>query len=485
VRLLSSVLLLAIANALSAATFYIDADCANNGDGSTTSCAASGGAPGAFNALPTTITASGANEYYIKRGTTLDVDGNQATNITNGGTSEAARLVIGAYGSGADPIVRGNFRAILISDGADFITIQDLEFSDMALTLNESAAIAMGNDVTDFTYVTIQRVTVRNITTGAGDGTSQSCLKLQGRGNKVLDSTISGCSQDGIWFKGDYTTIDGNTIENVSTETVFGDNIQGSTDANYFTITDNILDHTLNPNKQCFVLADADLRTDTGGGLFQNNYCVMGAGSVTTYGVYTEQPNSQYIGNEIHQYTARTDSSGFVITTYASGTTAAGNKVIIHADGPGGFSVGSNNTKLYNNTVVKVAETNTAGAGIDGGTGKTGWQATNNIVQGFFAGLEHDTSGYTDTNNLTYNNTTNCTNDDGTSRSCDASTVTSNPTLDGNYKIGSSSPAWGAGKYVYPHRGRNGKCGGSTVNIGATCANPVPYGYTLKPKRRR
>lgn len=56
--------------------------------------------------------------------------------------------------------------------------------------------------------------------------------------------------------------------------------------------------------------------------------------------------------------------------------------------------------------------------------------------------------------------------------------------LDANYDISSSSSLWNVGRTVFPYYGRTGKCAGSIVNIGATCANPVHYGYTLKPKRR-
>jgi hypothetical protein len=444
-RLLVMFMLL-LPSSLWAATVYIDNTCANNGDGTTSSCAASGGALGALNAVPATISVTGDNSYLIKRGTTIMVAGNQVTNITGGGASDLARFTLGAYGTGARPILRANMRALLITAPAKWITIRDLEFSKMALTLDGSSAITGTHAVTQDAYITIDNVLISNITDASGGAAGQDCLTITGRHNKVLNSTITGCSQDGIQFYGDYFTATGNTISNVSKGDVFGDTIQGSTDANYFYIANNVLDHSLNAAKQTFVLADAGLQTDTGGGIFELNTLTMGDGPKVAYCIYTEQPGSTYRSNRCTQSANRSDSPGIVVTAFATGTTVAGNVVVMTAGSSNGIDAGANNSTIVNNTVIRTGAR--TGYGIAGGTGKTGWVAQNNIAQGFAAGIAHAVgAGYSDITNLLFGNTLACVDNTGTTRTCDASTLMVDPLFAGitDVRLKQGSPAMRAG----------------------------------------
>jgi hypothetical protein len=317
-------------------------------------------------------------------------------------------------------------RALLITAPAKWVTIRDLEFSNMALTLDGSSAIIGTHAVTQDAYITIDNVLISNITDASGGASGQDCLTIRGRHNKVLNSIITGCSQDGIQFYGDYFTAIGNTISNVSKGDVFGDTIQGSTDANYFYIAKNILDHSLNAAKQTFALADAGLQTDTGGGMFELNTLIMGDGPHPAYCIYTEQPGSTYRSNRCTQSANRGDSPGIVVTAFAKGTTLAGNIVVMTAGSSNGIDAGADNSTIVNNTVLRTGAR--TGYGIAGGKGKTGWIAQNNIVQGFAAGIAHEVgAGYREITNLLFGNTLTCADNTGTTRACDASTLTRDP----------------------------------------------------------
>lgn len=406
-----------------ASVYYVDNTCGLDGDGSVGTCAASNGSPGALNELPLVISLNGQNTYLIKRGTIIDKQGhNQVTNITGSGASVDAPLTIGAYGVGNRPVLRASMRAILITAPAKFVRLESLEFSDMALTLNGSSAVILSHAVTDDAYVTFSDVVVRNITDASGGATGQDCLLLKGRHNTVINSNISHCAQDGIQFYGDYFTAIGNTISHVSEGDLFGDTIQGSTDANYFYIANNILDHSMNAAKQGFVLADAGVRSDVGGGVFWGNTIIMGAGPVASYCIYTEQPNSIYSHNTCTHSGTRHDSPGIVVSSYASGTMLVGNLVRMLAGGSNGIDLGASSVWASQNTVMRT--TAPSGHGLTGGAGRTAWKAHGNIVSGFAVGLSHENSpNYEDKNNALLFNAVACADHVGVARTCDASTM--------------------------------------------------------------
>ena len=88
-----------------AATYYIDPGCAYNGNGTSTSCAVSPGATGAYNSWE--ISYSCGNRYLGKKGTTWQADPANANGALSIGNQNCAANVmeISSYGSGAKPIL--------------------------------------------------------------------------------------------------------------------------------------------------------------------------------------------------------------------------------------------------------------------------------------------------------------------------------------------------------------------------------------------
>lgn len=190
------------------------------------------------------------------------------------------------------------------------------------------------------------------------------------------------------------------------------------------------------------------------------------------------------------------DNAGIHFANFMGiGSGAVGNVLINAGSGLSSAAAAiftKNGALIAFNTVVMTG-TNKAsyrGGGIEAGTVPEGLtdatinQAFNNIVQGVSNATQYAIMGESaglieGGHNLVYGNTNNYSN------FTNANGLTDDPELKADYSIDSGSPAYGAGIYKYPWRGRLGKCVGSVVNIGATCALPVPYAYTLKPNRRR
>ena len=101
------------------ATFYIDPDCANNGDGTTTACASGGGGTGAYNTWYG-LTLTSNNNYYQKRGTTDTWADKETTNYQQRIILDTlSNITIGAYGTGARPIIESYFTSTSADDWTD------------------------------------------------------------------------------------------------------------------------------------------------------------------------------------------------------------------------------------------------------------------------------------------------------------------------------------------------------------------------------
>lgn len=86
------------------ATTYIDPACANNGNGAASSCAASGGAAGAFNTWASQTTWTGNAKAYQKSGTTFTGACQFLVNASGADTSN--RIEISTYGGDAAATAR-------------------------------------------------------------------------------------------------------------------------------------------------------------------------------------------------------------------------------------------------------------------------------------------------------------------------------------------------------------------------------------------
>jgi hypothetical protein len=148
------------------ATRYIDPDCVNNGDGTTTDCAAGAGSVGAYNTHPASLNAF---DWLQKRGTTDTV---VAMTFTQNGST------LGAYGTGADPIIDGTGETwVVYASGKTGIVVEDTKLvggDSWTVFMNNSAATLTDVDIEadgigvrlrDGTY-TLTRVDVSGSTAG-------------------------------------------------------------------------------------------------------------------------------------------------------------------------------------------------------------------------------------------------------------------------------------------------------------------------------
>lgn len=372
-----------------AAIFYVDPSCTHDGDGSVGEpCASAPAAAGPSTDWPT---ASGAGDQFLqKAGTTY------LAQVTVGSGSLGNPVTIGAYGTGAKPILRSEEDAatgtIKINTDAHDIVIDGLEVHGQLNLTPGTQANAIRNNVTGGDRNIVVNITVQNcrIADVYNFGTSgNDGLDLNGRGLIVLNNEFDNIEQDAVGLSSDGADGDvivrGNTCTNISI---------GGTDGDCYSI----------------------YGTSTGA-LFEDNYCDHSAVD-SKYCIIANTPSPTIRYNELHGYLNATvnsliycEDAGCLVygnTTYmgyagvqlqGSGGRAYSNLIVMPSTS--GIEVGGDAAVVANNTIIG---STTINWGIRLQTATTGGIAVNNILSDVPVGIFlYSASGHSESTNLFHN----------------------------------------------------------------------------------
>lgn len=375
-----------------AATIYINPECATDGDGSTNDCA--NGATGPRNA-PGSI--GGFNTYLFAKGTTTLA---AYIDITTGGNNTTDRLVIGAYGTGDDPILdgagSGENTVINCSSTPQYITIQDLEIT------KEDNDVSYGIDcpssgglTTDDKDLLIKDVYIHDIEQPVYSSFTNGFRTTQG-GYELLRVTIENIGTDGIWASGANAVItDVVIIEPETDGQLGGDCIQLAAGSDNPTISGGSCLHTADA-KQCIVVSG------TTGGVLEDYTCIGPDSAVNMRPILVR--NSGMI---VRRNFVRSGSKDGVIFNEADNARIYSNIVVIPDDDDAtciymaGDTTGDNSW-AYNNTCIAQSATQSLSRGIRHTSGRTGLVVSNNIFSNFAIGTMLD-AGQTESYNLIHN----------------------------------------------------------------------------------
>ena len=186
-KLLLFLLASIITTAVFAATYYIDPTCTFNGNGATTSCAASAGAAGASNAWYTAGDLSDGTIYAQKVGTTYT--------INSGNVAMGSNTTITSYGTGAMPII---VRSAAAASGSSAINTNNNGTVIDGIQVNHTNAIGVyiGGDWQDLSSVTVKNSKF----VGAGDQPSVYIYTtpFNVRGITIQSNEFTGTQPQGI-----------------------------------------------------------------------------------------------------------------------------------------------------------------------------------------------------------------------------------------------------------------------------------------------
>jgi len=189
---------------------YVNGSNTFNGDGTGPGAAASNGAAGAFNAVPSNTFST--DTWRLIAGSTLSMGG---TGLTTGHNA-----IIEKYGAGANPVITGTNATLLNSSTATGVSISDITI------LRSGAVTGTGYNASQTTGANLQRCTI----TG-----SQSNISA----NDAVSLTVNACTlgggvstEYGIITNQATTTCSGWTISNNTFNTGIGISLQASNAAN-------------------------------------------------------------------------------------------------------------------------------------------------------------------------------------------------------------------------------------------------------------
>lgn len=388
-------------------------------------------------------TLSSDNTYAQKRGTTYA----GKLSVTN------ARVTLTSYGTGAKPKINaaGFDRCIAIGSVAGIVVDGfDLYGADTGTTRRGISYAGSGH--------TIRNCDIHDLvaTTSDVDG-------IAGVGDGVLieNNNIYNIPSDGIWVQG-RTTIRNNRVVNVATDgrltgdciQVFGDVTTGCGGS---VIEYNYLDHSSVACKQGILVQD----TGTGSGCRIRGNIVLGPVDVNWAPILVQVPNTLVIGNRTYGGAFGIIAEGDRTGGFGSGANCfvAGN-VVEGTQNTGVFQATTcTGMQILNNTIVDCPN------GIYADTDTT-LVAKNNIITGCTVGVLHE-NGATENYNCFYDNATNKSSLGGGAVSLGAQSITTNPLLDANYRIGPTSPCYGTGTYIAGVRDFSGRKLKRTPDIGA------------------
>lgn len=437
-RILALILsyLMLIPMPLLAATTYIDPTCTHNGDGTTTDCAASASATGAMNAWPASPNINGADAQFLQKAGTTSLK----RVVVSSGTA-GHPLILGAYGTGAKPIIRSeegaNQGTIQINTDAHDITIDGLEIHGQLNLADGTQSNAIRNNATD--YPTLQaNITVQNCIIGpvlSFNGSGNDGIDLRGHGLIVQDNTFLHIASDAVWLTsdgastGDELIIRRNTCSHVSEGDTTGDCYQLSGTTPGGIIEENYCDHTTHDAKYCAVNSAPDVH------IRYNEFHAFVGGS-TNWPIFTTGTATMVYGN-------RTYNGAGGIGNYSEGGWTYGN--VVTDPGTIGIAVNQPDGVAANNTIEGIAE---GQAAIRLDATATNARAFNNILSDAGEGIRLTTaSGHTESNNMFHGTITTPIYNTTTSSALAATNgVTASNQLTSDYKTIGASTARRAGR---------------------------------------
>lgn len=387
------------------------------------------------------------NAFRQKRGT----ETSETPTFQGGGSSETARVTIGAYGDGPLPCVVGTNMQFGIRwfSGYSYITVQDFAVRDMTGTATAHTGIGGGGGA-DNNYVIVERCHIRNV----GSNGSSDCdgIQLFGQGAIIRDCLIENVADDGIWLRSSAIgpQIYNNRIIGVAQSgRVAGDCIQLDGNSTGFLIENNFLDYISTPKKQIFIVSAA-----TGG----SNGRVIGNfmrapydASAGTSGVYSDQPNTVVAGNWIEgcQYGVNVQASAMVV----QGNVLARSHIGIASNGTG--------LRANNNTVVDQVHT-----GIYAPLNDATTHLRNNILLRNTVRGVHSYGSVNKAANCYYGNGTDWATAGG-GGAIDSDAIQEDPLLTAWHGLMAGSPCIGAGLYIKGAKHFGGLRLRSPADIGA------------------
>jgi hypothetical protein len=256
------------------ATIYIDPSATNNGDGTTYTQAASGGAAGAKNTW-SGLTYTAGNSYLQRAGTTY------TTQITvNAGGTVNSRMTFGSYdaSNGAVTTTKAKLAGaaryginFLVDIG--FTTVQDFDISAIGDGTNSNfgvTCITTASNPATAIGVIVQRCDIHDLVNSAAQDVDG--VHLIGADCKVLNCRFWNIPTDAIWTSGHNHDIGFNTVLTINRDgRNLADCIQVSL-SNYPWIHDNTLDGSAGSGKQVIICQG------TTGALIERNTCIGGLG---------------------------------------------------------------------------------------------------------------------------------------------------------------------------------------------------------------
>lgn len=355
-------------------------------------------------------------------------------------------------------------RVMQVADNT-YLTIKNLELK------NGTTRGFLGYNVGTVTadrYLTLDNLYVHDIS----GGTSPTGIDLRGRGNTVKNSEVENIGTDGIYSNGAGLTLHDNTVTSPSIDDTAGDCYQLTGETAGFSSKRDTCDHSNKLSKYCLISSGV---TDSGSYHIQAFTCTQ-----ATSGSCTGNPAGTYLEGTGLLEGSRFTGGCYGIQHVGNNQTASGN-IVVGQQQAGIITGGSSTGQIIQfNTVYNTP------IGIDIGSNNATNKVINNIVSTTTtACVEKQGSSVVEQYNDLYSCGTDTVTENGVTASAGTGTITTNPALDSSYDISSTSPAWSTGIYAYPWRGKSGKCSGTVINMGATCALPVPYGYTIKPQKAR
>jgi len=423
------------------ATYYLDPDWAGATNGTEVE---------PFNAVSQFLAVDLAGDSLLfKRGTTY----------TGTITLTLNDQTLGAYGTGAKPIIDGNDSSHCINLGSTTgWTVENLDVRDC-----NSRGIYAPNGFTETATSngTVDGNSVSEMLTASNNGVG---IVVYGTGVTITNNSVTDTDSDGIYHQGINSTISGNTVTRSGMSGAQdGDSIHVGSGSDNVTIEDNYLDHTTSLEKQGIAANGTNHKIRDNIVLFMVN------------------PGTSQENNGIYS-----DASGTIIErNWISGARR-------------GVRINANSIKVRSNIIVSAQDAgidwdSSATTGIEivnntlfGGAGHgidnvqtTGSSITvsNNSISGFTGtGLKlTNKTGITESNNNAYNNGTNFSVSGGEAASDTQSDPLyaggPNPTTAEGFKPFATSPLCGAGyptpaKYDYANKRL-----GNPPNIGAygTC----------------
>ena len=307
---------------------YIDPSASSNGNGTKTN-------PWNGSTLDGSWTAN--TVYLFKRGTTFSRSGRFNIQVPG--------VTLGAYGSGARPIIETTSTSVNNIQGIGSLTVQDLELISPDGNVGNNLAFAN----TTGSYLTVTNCKMHEGSSGiwVDYGSTMDV--------KITNCEIYNCWSDGIFiFQANSLEIGNCHIYNVNTSHPNypddGDCIH-SDDTHTIWIHDNILDHSSEPGKFCLILAMATPGFTTNAMVERNimTRSRTGTDNTITYSNYSKGSTIVYRYNKFQNallaIQSRTYDMQFYYNTFS-------NLDLVMETNPSSNS----NQKFYNNTVYNCGQ---------------------------------------------------------------------------------------------------------------------------------